>query len=100
MNTSGLAGALARAADAVREQAAARQLAIAQRVLEAAKERAPVESGRLRESGHVESDPAAMTARVVFDAPYAAIVHERLDVAHPNGQAHFLSSASREAGPG
>jgi hypothetical protein len=42
-------------------------------LLDLAKEEVPVQSGRLRASGHTEDTPAG--SKVVFDAPYAAAVH-------------------------
>jgi hypothetical protein len=46
----------------------------AARLLDTAKQLCPVDTGRLRESGHVdESNPLA--PEVVFDAPYAFWVH-------------------------
>ena len=52
--------------------------AMAQEILEGADERVPVDTGKLKESGHVEERPGA-TAAVVYGgktAPHAAAVHE------------------------
>lgn len=64
------------------EQAAAEEL------LEQSNARVPVETGRLRGSGRVED------GQVIYDAPYAAVVHERMDVHHDVGEAKFLESAA------
>ena len=45
--------------------------AIAESILERAVEIVPVQSGELRDSGHVDED-----ANVVFDADHAVVVHE------------------------
>ena len=52
--------------------------AMAQEILEGADERVPVDTGQLKESGHVEERRGA-SAAVVYGgakAPYAASVHE------------------------
>ena len=49
--------------------------AAANLLLNASRERVPVDSGRLRESGFAQVSGAQ--ARVGYSAPYAAIVHER-----------------------
>ena len=61
-----------------------------------AKELTPVETGTLRASGHVEGPEIGgnvVTVTMAFGgaaSDYAAIVHERLDVHHPVGQAKYL----------
>ena len=75
-------------------------------IMTAAKRRTPVFTGALRASGHVL--PAYWQGDDVISpgvfggpsAPYAAIVHEREDLRHRVGQAHFYSSAVAEAAPG
>lgn len=68
--------------------------AAAEHLLEASQPLVPVESGALRGSGEVTVD--GLTAAVSYGtdeqtAAYAAVQHERLDFAHPNGgQAKFL----------
>ena len=60
----------------------------------------PVDSGTLRASGHVSTD--GMRASVYYTTDYASIVHERLDLYHPDGQAKFLENAQdamRQRGP-
>lgn len=60
-------------------------------LLSQARSLAPVASGELVESGYVRSlDPQSV--EVGFAAPYAAMVHERLDVQHETGQAKFLEA--------
>ena len=50
----------------------------AQRILEVAVQEVPVKTGRLKASGHIEPIPGGKA--VVFDTPYAQVVH--------NGGAH------------
>jgi hypothetical protein len=52
-------------------------------------------AGFLRDSGHVEIEGSGIDSevKIVYDADYAAPVHERLDVHHPVGQAKFLEEA-------
>src|SRR5262245_6344165 len=84
---------------AKRQQAANATHAAAETVLVTAKERVPVATGALRESGRVETvvEDNTIKSTIVFDAPYAAKVHEDLDARHDNGQAKFLESALRES---
>jgi hypothetical protein len=80
--------------------AAAAQVDAAEEVLERAKLYTPVDTGYLKQTGRVEIElrelPLA-SAQIIFDAPYAAVVHERLDLNHaPPTQAKFLERAVRE----
>ena len=69
-----------------------------QKVLQLAKEKVPVDTGRLRDSGHLEETRDG--ARVVFDAPYALYVHE-MDLHHERGERKYLENALMEqAGSG
>lgn len=69
------------------------------------KELAPVEYGVLRASGHVEGPD--MTGNVITVTmayggaaeEYAYIVHERMDVHHPVGQAKYLEQPVLEHAP-
>jgi hypothetical protein len=71
----------------------------AKETLARAKERAPVDTGRLRRSGRVVADD--LSATIKFTAPHAFLVHERLDFQHPKGgQAKFLESAALEVDVG
>ncbi len=54
----------------------------------------PVNTGELRDSGYFEVADGRL--RVGFTAEHAAEVHERLDVAHEEGQAKFLERAQLE----
>jgi len=58
----------------------------------------PVDTGALKASA-TATDPvdnnALITQEIGFNTNYAAAVHERLDVHHPNGQAKFLETAMR-----
>jgi len=60
-------------------------------ILDDAKRRAPVDTGNLRNSGHVE--PRSGGVAVVFDTPYAVQVHEDLNANHAHGEARFLAKA-------
>lgn len=69
----------------------------AQDVLARSKALVPVDTGRLRETGQVmgpEMKDGSWEVHIGYGdrktAWYAQIVHERLDVRHPRGQAKFL----------
>ena len=67
-------------------------------VLQLAKEKVPVDTGRLRDSGHLEETRDGAWA--VFDAPYALYVHE-MDLHHERGERKYLENALMEqAGSG
>lgn len=89
MNVEGFQAALAQAATALRQAAQRGMEAGAQQVLAEAQALVPVDTGDLRDSGHVRME--GNTAVVVFDSDHAAVIHERTDLAHHHGQAHFLS---------
>ena len=68
--------------------------AMAQEILDGADQRVPVDTGALKESGHVEERPGA-TAAVVYGgetAPYASTVHEL----HPGPGKGFLRDAAMD----
>lgn len=72
-------------------------------IMTEAKRETPVDTGALRSSGHV--NPPEIKGDVVVSeggfggpaAPYAVIVHERLDVNHPNGKAKFYEDPLNRA---
>ena len=75
----------------------------AERIMTAAKSRTPVDTGALRASGAV-SQPDMTTNGVTVEmgfgntsVNYAVVVHERLDVFHPTGEAKYLEKAVDEA---
>ena len=69
-----------------------------QKVLQLAKEKVPVDTGNLRDSGHLEETRDG--ARAMFDAPYALYVHE-MDMHHERGERKYLENALMEqAGSG
>jgi hypothetical protein len=74
----------------------------AERILAEAKSRVPVDTGELRDSGHVvmSDDGRKIKALIEFDAPHAVVVHEDLEATHPQGQAKFLESSLNEAAAG
>ncbi len=66
----------------------------------------PVKTGELKASGHLEQDQIGTVTRVLLGygrhgvPPYAALVHERVDIQHAEPtRAKFLSSALEEDGP-
>lgn len=73
------------------------------KVLGDAQDMCPKLTGFLAASGN--SEPATVdaggevTKQIGFNASYAAAVHERLDVHHPNGQAKFLEASVRNNQP-
>lgn len=68
-------------------------------VLEVARANAPIETGELRESGQLYENPKSV--RISFNAPHAAIQHERLDYNHPQGgKAKYLEDAYNDYMPG
>jgi hypothetical protein len=77
----------------------------ANHVLGEAQALAPVDTGFLKASGYVApvGDPGEgggpLSFTIGFNAHYALIVHERLDVHHPQGQAKFLETAMRVNAP-
>jgi hypothetical protein len=94
---------IAAAYGAWRRNAERALLATAAQVLEQAKRDAPYdpnergkgESKHLRDSGRIEPisyrTGGIMAVEIVFDGPYAARQHERLDYRHPHGgMAKFL----------
>jgi hypothetical protein len=60
-------------------------------VLQEAIERAPQETGELRNSGAVDSE--GLEATVYFDTPYAVRQHEELGYHHEVGEAKYLENA-------
>lgn len=66
-------------------------------------ERAPVDTGALRNSALVTPDPNDELAIALSfggaAAPYAVYVHENLTAHHPVGEAKFLERAALEHGP-
>ena len=70
----------------------------ATRLLEIAKEKCPIETGELRDSGKVamSRDGGRTTAEISFNTPYAAEVHENLEAHHAVGQSKFLESTMME----
>lgn len=68
-------------------------------VLDVAVANAPRETGELQESGKLWENPKSF--RIAFDAPHAAVQHERLDFNHPNGgKAKYLEDAFNDYLPG
>lgn len=54
----------------------------------------PIDTGRLKASAKTQVENSEVT--VSFNTPYALVVHERLDVYHPVGQAKYLEEPARK----
>ena len=65
-------------------------------LLEESRRQVPRDTGALRESGHVEL--LGDSGRVVYDAPYAILQHERTDFVHPHGNARYLAHPLEDSG--
>jgi len=61
-------------------------------IAEESKKNVPEDTGKLKESCRVE-EIGHMESEVIYDAAYAAKVHEDLNVRHRKGQAKFLEDA-------
>lgn len=71
----------------------------AQAVLTNARQRAPIQTGDLRRSATAlptENNQGRLTKEIGFGMSYAAAVHERLDLHHPEGEAKYLENAIRD----
>lgn len=79
-----------RAEDAVHEGGVEGAGDAAHDLLRIANERTPVDTGRLRESGAVDIDPATTEAVVSYNTEYAVIVHEDPGPHHEVGEAKWL----------
>lgn len=78
---------LRKAAELVRETAA-RDIPIGDPSVD------PDPSFALREHGHIVIEPGGRTALVIFEGPYARVLHDDLDREHPRGgRAKFLEAA-------
>lgn len=64
-------------------------------ILEIAKSKCPVKSGRLRDSGYVKV--IGFEVEVGFDAPYAAAVHEDTSANFDRGESKFLEAPFKAA---
>lgn len=89
---------LAHIASRFTSAAAAALNEIAEATMTDAKERTPVDTGRLRASGKVEhAKPLALVgniqATLTFGTEYAVYVHERTQLRHAVGEAKFLERA-------
>lgn len=66
-------------------------IAAAEVVKQDAINRAPAETGELRNSGNTDAD--GLEATIFFDTPYAVIQHETLGYHHEIGEAKYLENA-------
>lgn len=71
-------------------------------ILGNAQENCPVKTGHLQASANQQPAIVAyngIRVDIGFNAEYAAAVHERLDLFHPQGQAKFLEHAVKDGTP-
>lgn len=59
-------------------------------IAERSDELCPKDTGALVNSRKIENNA------IIYDTPYASIVHEDLQTRHPNGEAKFLEKATNE----
>ena len=96
---------IAEAVKRVKRDTADRLFLGAEIIMTDAKNRTPVLTGALRESGHVEEPKVTdseISVRLAFGgpaAPYAVYVHERQGLHHPVGEAKFLENAVNAGAP-
>jgi len=84
--------ALGQMSSAVRSEAARELNDTSEEIMTASKEMVPVDTGRLRSTGHVAeyATPRDLGTVLAYGTDYAIYVHENLSVHHPTGQAKFL----------
>lgn len=70
---------------------------IGRAILGLAIEKCPIETGFLRSSGKLYVSDNDI--RIIFEAPYAAFVHDNVNMNHPVGEDHFLEKAAQEILP-
>lgn len=105
MNTREMAANLLKAKAHIKIQVTTALETEANRLLDLAKERVPVEEGKhakhpgeLRDSGRVTmvESGTKVTAVISFDTPYAVYQHEDLELHHEHGQSKYLESVLNE----
>lgn len=96
---SGVSAGLRAFATMFSERAAVALNEIAEVTMTDAKDRTPVDTGRLMRSGFVSEYATASTLRatLAFGTDYAVYVHENLRARHTNGEAKFLEHAVQKA---
>jgi len=67
---------------------------ISESVLDRSNSLVPVDTGELRNSGHIVKSKDGNN--IIYDAPHSLVVHEDLSVTDKNGQAKFLEKAMSE----
>jgi len=104
----GTAEVHAKIAEALRSMSGKAEAALyqeAEREMAASKLRVPVDTGTLRDSGHVqqpERDASGVSVTMGYGGAaedYAIIQHESLELHHTVGQAKFLESVLQESAP-
>ncbi len=85
-----------------RDEAATFSSQVAESILSAAQKRTPVLTAFLQNSSlRLDvSGSKGLGHEIGFTASYAAAVHERSELAHTQGQSHFMLAAINEDGPG
>jgi hypothetical protein len=82
------------AAGEAARRGAARGVALgAEHIRAVSVDRAPLDTGALRNSATASHDPDTLTGAVSYDTPYAARQHEDLTFHHREGGPKFLESA-------
>jgi len=96
---------VARALQSARGQAADGLYEVAEEMMTESKQRVPVDTGALKNSGHVEKPQDTgenISVALGYGGPsaeYALTVHEDLDALHKVGEAKYLESVVREYAP-
>lgn len=70
---------------------------IGKAILGRAIELCPIETGFLRSSGKLYV--SGNDIRIIFEAPYAAYVHDNMSMNHPIGEDHYLEKAAQDILP-
>ena len=94
-NSSKVSARLLALANTFPQAAAVALNEVAEVTMTDAKERTPVQYGRLKASGNVATyaTTRSLRARLVFGTEYCVWVHERLELRHKVGEAKFLERA-------
>ena len=92
-----------RAKDAAREGGAEGLKEAAEIVFEASQRAVPEASGALKRSGKITRGEDGLAADISYGEGLsdnrAVIVHEKLEIRHPNGSAKYLENPTTEAAP-
>jgi hypothetical protein len=103
--TADVQGKIAAALLTMRDKAEAALSQVAEQEMTESKKRVPVDTGTLRDSGHVqqpERDAEGISVTMGYGGAaedYAIVQHENLEFHHKVGQAKFLESVLQESAP-